>query len=83
MEERLLLDRITLRTSDIAVWDAQLPFLVETNPANPVSPGSNETAVSARNATNPLSLSPPQRTNRRVATEHIGQGSDRRVPLRC
>ena len=73
MEERLLLDRITLHPRDIAERDAQLAILVEADPANAVSSRTDETAVPASNATNPLPLGRPQRSNGRVAAQDIGQ----------
>ena len=82
MEERLLLDRITLHARDIAERHAQLAVLIEADPANAVPPRTDETAVPAGDATNPLPLGLPQRSNRRVTSEHICQRSAGRMGLR-
>ena len=73
MVERLLLDRITLHTGNVAEWHAQLAVLVEAHAANAVVPGGDEAAVAAGDAANPVSLGLPQRTDGGVTAKHIGQ----------
>ena len=73
MEERLLLDRIALHAGDVAERDAQLAVLVEAHAANAVAPGADQAAVAAGDAANPIPLGLPQRTDRRVTGERLGQ----------
>ena len=80
VEVRFFFDWIALNSGDVAERNFQFAALVEAHFANPSPAGSDETAMPARDAANPVSFAMPQLPDGGAAIQRLGErfAGDRR-----